>query len=302
MKFLQKIKIIFKPLYYFIPYPILSKIVSFRKRKNKLKIDIIMQYFKNNKDNFEDDEHKIVADYLHKYGFSSFPNELEKKYDKNDIIVYIDKNKKMKYVIHEEKKLYYPNFYSKYDVSRLYSSFLSEQDLYSPHRYESKNFYVKNGDIIADIGCTEGMWALSNIDKAYKIYLFESDKNWINALKNTFEPYKNKVFIVNKFVSNITEKNKIMLDDFFYENDVNIIKADIEGAEINMLEGSTKLLTKQNILFFLCTYHGENDAKIIKNILLENNFNIEFSDGFMFNISDEIKPPYLRKVIIRGKK
>ncbi|GMO29781.1 MAG: hypothetical protein Ta2B_10740 [Termitinemataceae bacterium] len=46
-----------------------------------------------------------------------------------------------------------------------------------------------------------------------------------------------KVVIVNKYVSNITDNNTVTLDDFFCDKEVDIIKADIEGAEKLMLEG-----------------------------------------------------------------
>jgi 16S rRNA A1518/A1519 N6-dimethyltransferase RsmA/KsgA/DIM1 with predicted DNA glycosylase/AP lyase activity len=35
-----------------------------------------------------------------------------------------------------------------------------------------------------------------------RIYMFEYDKEWIAALETTFEPYKDKVEIINKYVSN----------------------------------------------------------------------------------------------------
>jgi len=51
-------------------------------------------------------------------------------------------------------------------------------------------------------------------------------------------PWKEKVVIVNKFISNTTEDNHITLDDFLAGNKIDFIKADIEGAERKLLKGA----------------------------------------------------------------
>lgn len=47
--------------------------------------------------------------------------------------------------------------------------------------------------MIADIGSAEGNFSLSNIENVKKVYLFESDKEWIEALEATFRPWRDKV-------------------------------------------------------------------------------------------------------------
>jgi hypothetical protein len=153
---------------------------------------------------------------------------------------------------------------------------------------------------------TEGIWALDNVELAGKIYLFEQDRNWIEALQKTFEPWKEKVVIKDKFVSNTNSKNKVTLDNFFGNGKtVNFIKADIEGSEIALLERSKKLFsTNDNLKLLLCTYHRRDDAQKLKEMLENMGFITEYSARYMlfFNSDEELKEPYVRHGLIRAKK
>ncbi len=74
---------------------------------------------------------------------------------------------------------------------------------------------VKDNDILSDIGAAEGNFSLSVIDKVQHVYLFETDNDWIEALEKTFEPWKEKVSIIHKFVGNKDTDTCITLDSFF---------------------------------------------------------------------------------------
>jgi hypothetical protein len=114
-----------------------------------------------------------------------------------------------------------------------------------------------------------------------------------------------KVEIVNKFVSDKTSGNCVTLDDVLGGGGVNFIKADIEGAEVNMLRGASKILsTQKNLRLSLCTYHNINDGCELKEILKNAGFSTKFSDGYKmllcgFDYSD---PPYLRRGLISSEK
>jgi predicted RNA methylase len=41
-------------------------------------------------------------------------------------------------------------------------------------------------DVVADLGAAEGNFSLSIINKVKKIYIFEYDKEWVEALKAPF--------------------------------------------------------------------------------------------------------------------
>jgi len=286
-----------------IPRIILEYRKAFLAKKTKKRGEIIRSHFLSlNKSNLNMETLQIV-EYFEDNPFSVFPYTYTKKYKSSDIKVCDDVSCTMKYVIHKSHKLYFPGNFNCEEVRDYYNGILREQDEDSPHKYETPEYTVQKGDIIADIGSAEGMWALENAEKAERIYLFECDNNWIQALKKTFEPWKEKTIIVNKYVSNITKGNDITLDDFLNNNRINFIKADIEGAEIKLLKGAQKTLTNQKgIKLLLCTYHRQNDEADIKEFLKKHNSSVETSKGYMIYIFDEnLDFPYVRRGLIRAK-
>ena len=238
--------------------------------------------------------------FLKNNGLSFFPYEFIKNYNQNSISVYFDIDCDMYYVLHENKRLYFKTNWTEEQVKEYYNSLLIEQDIDSPHRYEYGTFRVNN-DIVADIGAAEGIFALSVVERAKKIYLFEADASWIPVLEKTFEPWSNKVVIVNKFVSNTNTDNTICLDEYFSVEKVSFLKADVEGSEIQLLQGVQKLLSQGGLKLAICTYHGQNDSELINDFLIQKGYLTEFSKGYMLFLADKnLSAPWLRKALIRG--
>jgi len=246
-------------------------------------------------------EEKIeVINYLKKNTAVMIPYEFTKKYKAEDINVYRDND--YKYVIHENKKLYFPQNWMEEKIQVYYNSLLMEQDINSPHRYEYNNIQINHGDVIVDIGAAEGIFALSSVEKAKKIYLFECDELWVNALKMTFLPYREKTVIVNKYVEERSNNNDtVTIDNFFHEKKIDFIKADVEGAELEILKGASEYLSSsKNLKLSICTYHNKNDARKMKQLLLRHGFRVEFSKGYI--LSTWSKKIDFRKGLIRGYK
>jgi hypothetical protein len=271
------------------------------KRINKLTPNII-QYLENNLEENKPEKEEILM-FLKNNHFSVFPYNFIKKYNQENVNVHKDADN-WKYILHQGKKMYFPKSWSDQAIQGSYNGLLLEQDKESPHHYENSGFCVQDGDIVADIGTAEGIFALSIIEKVKKIYLFECYEAWIETLKKTFEPWKEKVVIVNKYVGDCKKNDCITLDGFLNGDPINFIKADIEGMEISLLKGARKtLITNNNLRIVLCTYHKQNDGQCLSNILMENGFNVEFSKGYMINIYDKnLVAPYLRRGVIRAKK
>ena len=84
-------------------------------------------------------------------------------------------------------------------------------------------------------GCAEGYSSLEIIEEAKHVYLFEQDEQWLEAIRATFEPWQDKVTIVQKYVSDHNSSREQTLDDFFNNqtNEHLFLKMDIEGAEPN---------------------------------------------------------------------
>ncbi|MDR2520990.1 MAG: FkbM family methyltransferase [Spirochaetaceae bacterium] len=283
-------------------YELYLETKAFKKIADPIKKKVI-KYLKAECARSGDREKKEILNYLKLNKNLMFPYTYTEKYTLKNISAYTDPSCGMNYVLHEEKKLYFPKSFSIKQTQQTYNALLSEQDADSPHCYKREGFCVEDGNVIADVGCAEAIWALSNAERASKIYLFECEETWIEALHKTFEPWKEKVVIVNKYISNKSDGVYITLDDFLNGTPVHVVKADIEGAEPALLEGAKNTLRQGNLKLLLCTYHHANDARDIEAILSQNEYQIEYSKGYMIFIYDEhLAPPYLRKALIYAKK
>jgi len=218
---------------------IFTKLAKYIKKKKWI-IDTIKRYFKeieiknyflSIKRDTNDPVLIEIADFFQNHKFSVYPYDFIDHYIASNIYVYRDDNCKMRYVMHEDKRLYFPQYWSIKTIQNYYNRLCIEQDKASPHQYEADEFTVQQGNIIADIGAAEGIWSLGYVEKAEKIYIFECNQKWQKALEKTFEPWKEKVVIVRKYVSNTDDDHNITLDSFFYSKKIDFIKADIEGME-----------------------------------------------------------------------
>lgn len=271
-----------------------------QKKKSKSTILEMMNYYRNNPD--EMDKYQLELEYIKKSKvISVFPYEFSNKYKKNKINVFYDKQKNLKYVYHKGERLYYPRNFSKYSIIENYRSLLMEQDIESPHRYMTENFKLDHESIFVDVGSAEGIVSLENIEVAKHIYLFEASSEWYEALEATFEKWKDKVTIINKFVSDENLGNKVTLDDVFKGcSDELFIKLDVEGSEEDVINGMGQIIESKKCKMAICTYHKESDAQKFKKLFLKLGFCVEFSGGYMlWDEDNNIRKPFFRKGLIR---
>ena len=176
-----------------------------------------------------------------------------------------------------------------------------EQDELSPHRYLQRDWQPQEGSIVADIGTAEGNFSLDIVERVRKLYLFECDPGWVEALQATFAPWKEKVEIVTQYIGN--GKGCIALDTYFKDKEIDYIKADIEGAEVAMLLGGKDTFSKQISQAIICAYHRFDDEENIKSCLGLYGFDCEVSDGYMcFSYADDFDRAYFRRGLVYGKK
>lgn len=231
-----------------------------------------------------------VLDYLSKYLIEMINAPFVHKYLYRRNKVYWDSSVGLRYVLHNNKRLYFKRNMSVSKIRYAYNYLCIEQDSESPHSYSFDKVDLK-GKIVADIGCAEGIWALDIVDEVKELYLFECDEEWIEALEQTFSLWSDKVHIVRKFVSDRSEGDMISLDDFFLKNSVflSVLKADIEGAEISMLKGAEKMLLDKQIKdMLICTYHTETDYHDISCILKDKEYFVNDSNGYLAMIYGNI--------------
>lgn len=311
---------IIKNIVYFIKFNYRKELLELKEELNildkeirSLKLDLLylklMSYFETHSSK----EYEKEINYLKKIGYITiFPYERIKSLP--EIKATFDPEYKLPYILHESnKKLYFPKKYNLEQTKEKYRDYYENENILgggftekAPHQYQSDNVRVKKNDIVLDIGSAEAIFSLSIIDEAKKVYIFEMDNDWIEPLQATFKPYKDKVTIVNKKVSNVNSDCEIRLDTLLLSEPEQglFIKIDIEGSEYEVIKENESLLKSNfDIRISCCTYHKQDDAGLIEKILIENGFQIEYSDGYMlFIYDDNIKPPYFRKGIIRAFK
>lgn len=217
-----------------------------------------------------------------------------------------DETLDLPYVCFNQKRLYYPR---EMNTIAIQKSFCGEQLIaqhpQSPHRYLTDHFSVESGDIVVDCGVAEGNFGLSIVDSVSKLYLFEPDERWMEPLCATFSPWKNKVVIIQKYLSNITDESNLSLDDFFQDKECpNFIKLDVEGYEERLLQGAYNILSSSNLKkVVVCTYHKQEDEETLGALLRSHDYNVVPSQGYMLFIYDKnFNPPYLRRGVIRAIK
>ena len=188
------------------------------------------------------------------------------------------------------RKMYYPRdeeFFI-HNGEKFVENLVAEQLPTSPHLYIKDEHKICAGDIVIDAGVCEGNFALRYIELCSKMYLFEADSKWIEPLNQTFKDYRDKVKIIPRFVSNITNDKAVTIDDALpdFKDEKIFLKMDIEGAEPFALRGAKKILTNNFVKASVCSYHNVDDLTKIKSLLQQYGYKTSTSDGWMIFIWD----------------
>jgi len=280
-----------------VPKPIRTVILKKTLRKK------ILEYFALLPANEVNDEQREVLGYLEKNPLRIFPYPFHDNYSAEKIDVFFDAENGMRYVIQEGKRLYFKRRWSEKRIKRAYSELVREQDINSPHRYLTDSFTIGDEDVLADIGAAEGNFSLSVIENVKKIYLFEYDHEWTEALKATFAPWAEKVEIINKYVSDSDDESHVRFDTFYKEKkDITFLKIDVDGAEAIVLDSCNEVFkSPESFKVALCTYHKNNDERDFTLLLKNHGFTITPSKGYMIHYYDKkMKAPFLRRGLIRA--
>ena len=189
-------------------------------------------------------------DILRKEGYSHFPYPFAKAYLELPVEVMDDPQKGLPYVLHDgNKRLYYPREWTPERIRKNYRSLRIEQDPRHAHHYIDNRAELR-GRTLLDVGAAEGIFSLDVIEEVKAVYLFECEKQWIEALHATFEPWAEKVTIVQKFVGNSNDATHTTLDRFAEEQQLQspvFLKMDIEGTECEALTGGGDFTVYQQL-------------------------------------------------------
>lgn len=229
-------------------------------------------------------EKRLAYAFIGKHGLSSYPFPAALQYKSLKIAVERDQESNLPFVMHQGKKLFFPELFSDEKVETEYLRLLIEQDPQSPHRYIPSYKSLKNR-VLLDVGAAEGIFALDTIEWVNRVYLFEYEEYWQKALVETFKPWQEKVTIVRKYVSDETKGMEVSIDDFLAQREKEnlFIKMDIEGAERKALAGARRTLqSAKDIYLSVVGYHRKGDPKFITNFVEEYQFKHEFAPGYLY--------------------
>ena len=153
------------------------------------------------------------------------------------------------------------------------------------HHYEVPETTVEQGENVVDCGAAEGIFALSVLDRAGKVAVFEPWNGFNESLHRTFGDH---AFIQQQALGkesrdaylsggslygfvNESEGSKISvttLDDFRASfGSVDFIKADVEGSEHDLLEGARETIFADKPKIAMTCYHEQNDWQFMLGLL-----------------------------------
>lgn len=285
-----------------VPIELRAKIADARrKRQERLVLDRIKAG--------EFQEHKAECDYMIRHNeVFAMPYPWREEYRASDVEVRYDGQKGMPCCSLKNTggrvSIYFPQNWSKGFVRRYLNAILCEQDPRSPHYYfDRADPWFDDDTIFIDAGAAEGLVALQVVDRVKKVVLLECDKVWMEPLKATFEPWKDKVTIVTKFAGDMNDDTTCTLDDLVEAASGKVaIKMDVEGNELSVLRGSEKLLDADNARAYICLYHNDADEDKIVPMMLGKGFQTSMSDSYMFYRLNQQQDYSFRHGVLRCEK
>ncbi|MFP9097553.1 FkbM family methyltransferase [Flavobacterium sp. RHBU_24] len=175
--------------------------------------------------------------------------------------------------------LYWPKNFSLYRFNQVISETFDVNDW---HYYQKLHTEIQPGEILLDIGASEGLFALTVADTCAHMYLVEPGTTFNKALQKTMAPYADKVTILNSAVgdqdgeiyfsddslegkvadgvSDTAQKINInKIDTLIGTNRITYLKADIEGFELEMLKGAANTIRTNKPKIAITTYHDQNN-------------------------------------------
>ena len=285
-----------------IPESIRWKVIEAKKQRHYNNIKSrVLDYYQVNPS--KDAEINNALKFLKSNELSVFPYPFFLNYKHKQIDVFKDDQSGLPYVMHHGKKLFFKRSWKDSHIIDAYRFLLAEQDRHSGHCYLTDTYKLDDDSVVVDVGAAEGIFCLHKIEQIKHIYLIETDTEWIEALEETFKPWKEKITIINKFISDKDSDQFMKLDSYFKEITIDFLKIDVDGAEEELIRGAEFVISNKVKKLAICTYHKNHDYDDFSKYLTQKNYSIHHSDGYMlFYFDEHFQPPYFRRGLIRAVK
>jgi uncharacterized protein YfcZ (UPF0381/DUF406 family) len=271
-------------------------ILADRREIKYLLRSIILSYYSGKTTTEEQEE---VLQWIRNNTVQMYPYDFYFEYMNKNVNIQED-SEGWKYVVYNEKPLYFPRKFTDEMIIRYFLFLNMEQDQRSPHCYFDSDYSFTEDHIFIDVGAAEGLIALKYIEAAEKVYLIECEDYWCEALERTFNPYMGKVIIINKNASDNDSKDSISLKELILPDKCYTIKLDVEGNERNVLKGLRGAEIKAGSRIVSCVYHNQQDERIISRFFNDNDISFTHTSGYLLSDWGGYEEPYLRRGLLRG--
>jgi FkbM family methyltransferase len=172
----------------------------------------------------------------------------------------------------------------------LYPLYMVLAETFNPanwHFYEVAETRVGADDIVADCGAAEGIFALQVYSRAKRVYAIEPSPHWTASLARTFQGATNVIVLPaalgatagEAYLSGGALDSELSadgrngghavvvetIDRLFADRDqpLTYLKADLEGFELEMLEGARRTIARYRPKIAITTYHRADHAERI---------------------------------------
>lgn len=132
---------------------------------------------------------------------------------------------------------------------------------------------LRTADVVIDVGANDGYFTfgcaavMRRMGKPVRVLSFEPQQKHVEQLEAARERSgfsAEEITIIPRRVGNVNSEHMVTLDHYFKDSDtskVPLLKIDVEGAEVEVLEGASLWLTMRTLL--LVEVHHEILLKVI---------------------------------------
>jgi FkbM family methyltransferase len=201
-----------------------------------------------------------------------------------------------------EPPLFWPRKLGIFDLYKAATDCLHEGDW---HHYEVPETMVRAGDVVLDCGAAEGLFALSVLERAGKVAIFEPSLDFTGSLERTFGNAPNAIVVPaalgsaegKAFLSGSSLYGFVRMDGGVPINittvdawaartntRVDFMKGDLESYEFEVLKGAQTTIQRDRPKIAFTVYHRGNNwkemAAFLRGLVPEYQFRIK---GLSYN-------------------
>jgi FkbM family methyltransferase len=184
----------------------------------------------------------------------------------------------------EDRPFYYPAGCRWMDFCQTVDECLNPENW---HHFFSDNIAMSNSDIVIDCGAAEGLFTFIVSATARKVFAIEPVPIFVRALEQNFRDVSNVTIypcaVAHRVTTSAMSNDEILsrlspagalevqvttIDHLFPNDNISLLKADLEGFEFPMLLGAEKTISRCRPKLALTVYHPQNNVLEIMDFLL----------------------------------